>query len=306
MALSQRIRMRHLRVFLALCEHKTLTRTAEALNTVQPALSRTLKELEDEIGAPLFERTSKGLKLTVEGEGLREHLAAGLAQIEQGVQIASGHRRAETVSVGMLPNVARTLLPRAVERFKAADPEVTVRLNWSSAPDLVAMMRRGEIDFLASRMLSLEDQPGIVFEHLYSEPIVFVVRTGHPLAEARGLIPHDLEPYIVVLPQHGTIIRSEVDRFLFSLGYGEFPNRIETVSFEFVRTFAAGTDAVVCIPMGGVRQELARGSLVRLAMRGEEILGSVGLSFLKERDLTPAARRLMRCIRDVVEDGAFL
>ena len=100
-----------------------------------------------------------------------------------------------------------------------------------------------------------------MFEHLYSEPIVFVVRTGHPLAEARGLIPHDLEPYIVVLPQHGTIIRSEVDRFLFSLGYGEFPNRIETVSFEFVRTFAAGTDAVVCIPMGGVRQELARGSL---------------------------------------------
>lgn len=296
--------MRHFRVFMALCEHRTLTRAAEALNTVQPALSRTLKELEDEIGAPLFERTSNGLRLTAEGEGLREHLAAGIAQIEQGVQFASGHRKAETVSIGMLPNVARRLVPNAVARFKVHHPEVTVRLHWSSVRELVAMMRQGEVDFLASRMLSLEDQPGIVFEHLYNEPLVFVAHHRHELAGRTDVTPHELEPFTVVVPPPGTIIRRELDRYLFAQGYGTFPDRVETVAFEFVRTFLEGGVAVACVPLGSVKQELETGALVQLDMSGDDIPGNVGFSFLTDRELSRAARQLVSCLRKAAEDLA--
>lgn len=294
--------MRHVRVFLALCEHKTLTRAAEALNTVQPALSRTLKELEDEIGTPLFDRSSKGLRLTPEGKGLREHLAAGMAQIEQGVRFASGQRKSETVAIGILPNVARRLVPEAVARFKAQHPEVAVRLYSSSVRELVAKMREGEVDFLASRMLSLETQPGIVFEHLYDEPLIFVAQSHHPLSAGSNITPHELEPYPVIIPTPDTIIRRELDRYLFAQGYSDFPNRIETVTFEFARSFLEAGEAVACVPLGAVQHELDSGALVRLDMRGDDIPGNVGFSFLKDRELSRAARHLADCLRETAAD----
>jgi LysR family pca operon transcriptional activator len=296
--------MRHVRSFLALCEHHTVTNAAEALNTVQPALSRTLRELETQLGATLFQRTGKGLVLTPAGETLRQHLSAGMAQIEQGVLQASGLGKAARVAVGMLPNVTRTLVPAAVRRFKETSPEVTVRLYWAGVPELVALLRKGEIDFLASRLLSLDSLAGLSFEHLYSEPLVFVVRAGHPLAGRDGVSLADVDRHPVILPLPGTIIRAEFDRFLVARGFAEFANRIETVSFEFTRFYLRENDAVACVPLGSVRRELAEGQLVRLDLSGDELLGSVGLSFLSGRELSPAARQLAQCMREAAAELA--
>ncbi|MFV0382647.1 LysR family transcriptional regulator [Paracoccus sp. (in: a-proteobacteria)] len=293
-----RVRMRHFRVFLALCDHKSLTRAAQALGTVQPALSRTLKEIEEELGQTLFERTSNGLLLTDAGDALHQHLQAGFAQIEYGLQIAAGRRHAETVKIGMLPNVARTIIPRAVARFKQRSPAVTVHLQQGSAVDLCRMMRSNELDFITSRQLLIEDQPDFIFEYLYSEPTVMIVRAGHPLEGQVDISPHDLDRHTVILPPIGTSIRNELDRYLFRLGHGTFANRIETISVGFIKRYLSGMDAVAYLPLGSAREWLAQGTVSRLDMRGGDVIGAVGLSFLRGHKLSGEAAILAQYLRE--------
>lgn len=298
MKIPNRVRLRHIRCFLSVAEHGSVTKAAAALNTVQPALSRTLRELEAELGQPLFERTAKGLVPTQAGETLRRHALTGMSQIERGIQLAGGYEQQHTVSVGMLPNVARTLVPAAVSRFKEIAPDIDVRLYWANVAEIVDRLRQGDIDCMVGRLPSLEHMAGVSFEHLYSEALVFVARRGHPLADVPNLTLNDIDRELVIVPQPNTIIRRELSKFTIGRGMAEFSNKIETVSFEFTRAFLSAQDAVACMPLGAIRQELANGQFVILDIHGEELIGSVGLSYMTGRDLSPAAAQLVEILRE--------
>ena len=242
--MTNRIRMRHLRCFIEVARRGSITRAAEELNTVQPSLSRTLRELEEEIGQPLFERTGQGLVLTTASETFMRHVGVGMAQIARGVHQVRGQGDAGAVTIGMLPNVTRTLMPRAVARFKASAPETDVRTINSTVPDLIERLRSGEIDFVIGRLPSLENMKGVSFEHLYSESLIFVTRPGHALAGQPAVTLTDLNRHAMLIPQAGTIIRNELDRFAMARGITEFANKIESVSFEFTRAYLAANDAI--------------------------------------------------------------
>ena len=109
--MDNRIRMRHLRCFVEVARTGSITRAAAVLNTVQPSLSRSLRELEDAIGQPLFERTGSGLVLTTTGETFLRHVGVGMAQISRGIRQAQGAIERQAVTVGVLPNVMRTIAP---------------------------------------------------------------------------------------------------------------------------------------------------------------------------------------------------
>lgn len=299
MTLSPKLRLRHFQTFLALCEHGSLTSAAEALHTVQPSVSRTLRELETEVGSPLFLRTSKGISPNAQGELLRQYLAAGLSQIENGIAQLGSARTNEVVSLGMLPNVSRTLVPEAVCRFKQGHPGVTIRLYRASVPELLGLLREGKIDGLVSRLVSIEQLSGIVFEQLYEEPLVFAVRPVHPLAAKANLSVEDVNRHPVIVPLPGTIIRSELDRFLFSKGLGVFDNSIETVSYEFARRYLKIEDVVAFLPEGAIREELESGDALRLDFGAGDLNGAVGISSVANREMSLAAQSLIQVIREL-------
>ncbi len=293
-----RLRMRHLRCFQAVALHGSVTAAAEQLGSSQPALSRTLSELEALIGQPLFHRTGRGLSLTEAGTALRRHVDTALSQLEAGTRLAAGGSPVPVVAIGMLPNVSRTLAVEAAAAFKAEAPEVDLRLYWASIPELVARLHRAEIDFLIGRLLALDYMPGVRFEHLYFEPLIFVVDRDHPFAATPDEVTlEDIRAGLVVVPMPGTIIRMELDKFVTARGYGPFPNKIETVSFEFTRAFLSFNHAVACVPLGAVRGELAEGRLVRLGLQSEELMGSVGMTYASDRNPTPEAALLRDHIR---------
>lgn len=297
-----RLRMRHLRCFQALARHSSVSAAAEHMNSSQPAVSRTLAELEALIGKPLFLRTGRGLSLTEAGESLRRHVDAALSQLEAGTRSAAGLSPVPVVSVGMMPNVARTLAVAAASTFKAAAPQADLRLYWAGVPELFARLHRSEIDFLLGRLPALDYMPGVRFEHLYFEPLIFVVARDHPFAMRPETVTlDDIRSELVVVPMPDTIIRRELDKFTTARGLGPFPNKIETVSFEFTRNFLAGNRAVACVPLGAVRQEIADGRIVRLSLSGEELMGSVGITHASDHKLSPEARLLARHVREAAK-----
>lgn len=299
---SNRIRMRHLRCFLSVAHLGSVTRAAEAMGTVQPAVSRSIRELEEELGGPLFDRTAAGLVLNAAGNTLFSYVSNGMGQIDRGLEALQGQIAGQQVVAYVLPNVIRVVMPGAVRRFKALSPSVDLRFIASTGGGgLQEYLRTGRVDFGFGRLLSAAHMQGMNFEHLYSEPLVFFVRAGHPLAGRAGLTIRDIDAFPVVTPIPGTIIRDELDRFLISQGLSRFNNMIETISFEFARSYITMSEAVVCHPLGAMRQELAEGRVDCLDFARGAMDGAVGLTTPAGQALSAPAQLLMQTIRDEVQ-----
>lgn len=291
--------MRHVRCMLAIARNGSVTAAAADMGTSQPALSRSLAELEEIIGTPLFVRNGRGLTLTEAGHNFHRHLDMAVSQIETGAAMASGTLDRPAIAVGMLPNVSRTLAVDASSTFKAASPNTDLHLHWAGIPDLIGRLHRDEIDFLLGRLLSLEHLAKVSFEHLYTEAIVFVVANTHPLARmADTATLDDVRDELAIVPLPNTIVRRELDKFLMARGISRFERQIETVSFEFMRSYVDHYPAVACLPIGAVRQELADGRLVKLNIHGEELVSSVGMTFVTGRRLSNEAQAFGDCVRE--------
>jgi len=209
MPFKDRLKMRHLRTLVAIAEHGSLVRAAKALNVSQPAVTKTLAELEDIAGHRLFERTPKGVNLTGAGQILVRHTGSGLRAIHDGLSSLSAEEEGEAPAlvIGALPNVGATVLAPALVRFATSAPRARVSVRTGSNAQLIAALKQGVLDMVIGRLAEPSDMQGLIFEHLYNEPLLLVVRPGHALSLLKEIDPALLDSYRLVLPDAGTRAR---------------------------------------------------------------------------------------------------
>ena len=287
----QRIKLRHLRTFVEIARHGALKPAAEALNMTQPAVSKVLKDLEEIVGFHLVERSRRGASLTEAGEVLLQFAEQSLIALQQGLTsleaIESG--TAGQLRIGALPSVAARLLPVAVMRFRELSPAATLSIEEGSHETLVARLRGGELDLVVGRLGSPDSMTGLSFTQIYSEQVVIVTAPDHPIAGSSRI--EDILDWPVLYPPAAAAIRPLVDRLFLSLGIGQPPDRIETVSEAFGRAMVQGSLRPVWIISGGVvASELASGALRPLAVDASDTAGPVGIMARSEEDTLPIAR----------------
>lgn len=276
--MDARLKLRHLRIFLEIAEAGTATGAGERLNIAQPAVSRSLRELEQIVGRPLFERTAKGLFRTPAGDDLHRFAAAALSQIQEGMTRAAGAGPGAAVRIGALPNLLASLLPEVVEQFKTEAPETDFRIEAGSIDRLLGLLRRGEIDFVIGRMGEPSAMQGLAFEYLWEEELPFAARANHPLASRAKIRLRELDRFTVIIPVPGTVIRNELDRALAEQGVNGFSNVVETISVEFGRRLVQRTDAVFVFPANALSDDLESSRIVRLDLEIEPIRSPVGIT----------------------------
>lgn len=302
--LDRRIKLRHVEAFLEVARRRSLVRAAEALALSQPAVTKTLQELERILAVPLVKRDRRGATLTSFGEAFLPRASAAMLELEQAVRSVS---RAEaragwTARVGALPTVAARVMPRAILRFTAENPEASVALTTGPNLHLLELLRAGELDLVVGRLAGSEGMTELAFAHLYSEPVRLIVRPGHPLLERTPPDLGRLGDFVVILPDEGAIIRPAVDRLLMALGLNTPPRRVETVSTSFGRAFTLETDAVWIISHGVVSRELERAALVALDVDTRDTSGPVGLTSRAETTPSQGIERLSAAIRRAADE----
>lgn len=297
--IDARIRLRHLAAFLEISRRKSVSRAAEALHLTQPAISKTLAELEDILGLPLMTRSRAGIVLTPAGEVFLHYAATSHAALRQGIDaIAQTKMAASTpLAIGALPSVAARVIPGTVTRFREARPGAIPRIVTGPNGYLLDQLRLGELDLVVGRLGSPEAMRGLSFAQLYSERIAIVVRPGHPLITAPDIAR--IPEFTVLLPERGAAIRALAERFLLANGIGELPNRIETVVDAFGRAYTRQTDAVWIISNGVVALDLAEGALVELPFDMGDTSGPVGLTLRTDAPDSPALRMFTTALREV-------
>ncbi len=287
-AIRSRIKLRHIQCFTETVRQGSLKRAAERLSLTQPAISKTLKELEQILGKTLLLRSRAGVSLTDAGQVFAHFADMSLSALDHGLdgiaQLDATGKRAE-ISIGALPSVAAALLPRAVAEFERLSPSASLRVLDGPIAYLVDQLRSGAVGMVIGRLGDPSIMQNLSFTQLYQEEVDFVVRPGHPLLDAPRL--EDIVNWPVIYPPAAAAIRPLVERFLIGHGIGAPPKALETVSGAFGRVYTRESDAVWIISRGVVWNELAEGRLVRLPFETGMTRGPVGL--LRREDAEPGA-----------------
>ncbi len=294
LAFVRNVQLRHLRCFVTVAQERHLARAAARLALSQPAISKTLSELETMAGTRLVERGSAGRRgvqgLTAAGEQLLIHALRVLEAVDasaQAIAPASGGRL-ERLRIGALPSVAPALLPQALADFRGRWPQVQVIVKSAANAVLLDELRSGELDLVVGRMSDPRLMTGLSFELLLTEPLVFAARAGHPLARGGASVQAVLG-YPLVVYGEGTIPRHNTESFLSALGLVLPANALQTLDVSVARALVALSDAVWVTPLGAARADMVEGRLVRLPIETAGTEEPVGL--LLRSDAEPSALR---------------
>jgi LysR family pca operon transcriptional activator len=298
-----RVRFRHLQCFLAIAQHRSVGAAADALAITQPALSKTLRELEDALKVQLFARDKrKGMLLTRFGEVFLQHAAASVSSLRQGIdsiKLATGVSGV-AISVGTLPTAMARVMPKAVQLFKQQAPQTIVRVMTGEHEQLLDRLQLGELDLVVGRLALPHSQVGLTFEHLYSEPLIVVVRKGHTLSKVRRFRLTMITDYPSMVPHSETTIRREIDRFLFANGVAQLSDVVDATSTAFGRSYAQATNAVWFVARGIVEEDLANGNLVQLPVDTTAMQGPVGITVRADAKPNAAVALMLQSVRSAV------
>lgn len=297
MIMHSAIKLRHIRAFLDIAGKGSLTAAAHAQGITQPALSRSLAELEALLGGKLFHRQGRRLVLTEQGALFRRHAASGLSELEAGAAALKPGGAGAPVRVGVLPTASTRLFPRIALRFAELSPATPLSIATGPHPYLMQLLREGAIDLMLGRMPAPGEMAGLSFLHLSEEAVVLAARAGHPLSDRPATEVLTGAP--VILPPADAIIRRPVDLYLASLGIAGLRPAFETVALAVGRGIVLGSDAVWFISEGVVAEELDSGQLVALPTGARFLSGAVGITRREARAPDPGLELLVEIAREV-------
>src|SRR6201996_7323380 len=248
--------LRHLRYFVAVAEARSLKLAAEGkLNTTQPSLSRQIRDLEDEVGTPLFTRGAKGVELTPAGRVFLDHAHVMLSQAEAAVQSARqvAHPTVPSLSLGFMIGHDTTWLPAALRLIRDKLPNIHVVISTQNSPQLAVALLNGGVDVAFLRRNDGNDD--LEYRLLIEESFKVFLPSDHRLAaqEAIGLPDIARERFISVSGTALSIsgkqpaLRRTIDRFLNENGIEIRPS-YEVDNLGAVMSLIASTGGVALLP----------------------------------------------------------
>jgi LysR family transcriptional regulator, pca operon transcriptional activator len=289
------IKLRQVRLFLAVADLASLTAAARVQGVSQPAMSKSLAELETMLGAALFFRQGRRLVLTPQGEAFRRHAREAVASLDAAVRATQPEAGPLRLSVGLLPTVSTRFFPTVVGHFLQDRPALTLSIETGAHPILLRKLRDRQIDLMIGRMPQPAEMPGLDFEFLYEEPIVAAVRANHPGRLAP--IAEVIRDHPVILPTRDAIIRGTVDAYLASLNRSDLVAAVETSTLALGRGLLFATNAVWFISQGVIEEELESGQLAVLPLGATYLSGAVGMTLAQGHRPMQAMLRLMDMAR---------
>jgi LysR family pca operon transcriptional activator len=295
-----RIKFRHLQCFLAVARQGSLQKASVALSITSPAVSKTIKELEEMLGMPLFERGRRGTQMTQQGEIFATYAAAAVNALQQASDFMGPAKiaRNPVIRVGATQGMSVAFVPQVMMRFNRLIPNIQVSVLTGPTRFLMDQLRESEFDLVLCRHLDPEKMVGLSFEYLYSDPLVVVVRPGHPMIASPPAGGDQALPYLSILPPKTSANRHAAAPLAMALNIRPAVNFIESPSISFGRTYTLNSDAIWFVPWCAVREDVKTGDLIRLSPAAQSADESVGANarstgLMMRSDFAPTADMLV-------------
>lgn len=282
-----------LQAFAAVAEQGSFSRAAASLFRTQPAVSKRVAALEQELGTRLFDRIGHTIQLTEAGHALLPRARDLLVRIEdsrRAVANLSG-RVAGVLHIGTSHHVGLHRLPPTLRAFSRAYPEVELDIRFMDSEAACQAVERGDLE-LAIVTLPLEPSPALALTPIWDDPLALVVAPDHPLARRKRLRLEKLAEHNAILPATGTFTRQVLERALqparLRPRVGLSTNYLETIRM------------LVAVGLGWsvLPRTMLEDELVELKVTGLELTRRLGAVRHRDRTLSNAAAALLALLPD--------
>jgi DNA-binding transcriptional LysR family regulator len=299
-----RLKTRQLLLLTALEEEGNIHRAAQVLNMTQPAASKLLKDLEDMLGVPLFERLPRGMRATWYGETMIRHARMALASLGQAHDEIEALKAGSfgQVAVGAITAPGMTLLPAAVGIVKRMHSTLRVSLQIETSDVLLERLAQGRLDMIVARLFEQHDKTGLRYEALVEEAIVAIARVGHPLALAPDLKLRDLTNHGWIVPSPGSVLRHRFDLMFQEHGLEAPTDLIESTSLLFMTKMLQESDALAVVACDVAHYYARYGLITLLPIQLSCKMDAFGLITRTDRLLSPAALVLLGALKTAAAD----
>ena len=294
-----RLKTRQLLLLVALAEEGNIHRAAQVLSMTQPAASKLLKDLEEVLGVPLFERLPRGMSPTWYGETMIRHARMALASLNQAhdelTALKAGHFG--QVGVGAITSPGLSLLPPAVALVKQEHPSLRISLDIDTSPVLLERLEQGKLDIVVGRLFAEHDKSNLRYEPLTGEMVSAVTRPGHPMMGVSQLSLRDLHGAGWIVPPAGSVLRHRFDLMFQQEGLSPPINTIETSALLFMTRMLQQSDMVGVLATEVSNYYASHGLMAKLPIELPCHMDAFGLITRTDRLLSPGAKVLMKAIK---------
>jgi len=302
MGIAENMELRHVRYFATVAELLNFTKAAVKLRVAQPALSRQIHDLEEELGVSLLERNSRSVRLTDAGKAFLTDARELLRRVDAAMQTARAFATGERgeIQIGYAPSLTVEVLPQALRAFEKQCPHVRVSLHDLSAQEMLQSLRDGRLDAALTVASSAKHMRGLAFVKLRAYSVCVAVSRAHRLARTKRV-------QLTALKDERLIVYSRND-------YPEYHEWLNTIFDGVIRDALEsgeehnnGTSIIAAVEAGRgitvVPSVVASVAGARLVFR--EVKPSpeplvVGLAYSRRR-VSPAARRFVTVVSALTE-----
>jgi DNA-binding transcriptional LysR family regulator len=292
------VELRHLRYFLAVGEELNFTKAAARLRVAQPALSRQVQDLEDEIGVDLLHRSARGVTLTAEGKLFLEEVRELLKRVDESVEKTRALARGEygELHIGYSSVPTAEILPPALEAFRKAVPRVKLVLHDLTSDELIAGLRNAALELAVMVQPTGEQTVGIEFETARSYTWCVALTAAHPFARLKSISLEKVaaEPLVALRRKD----------------YSEYHRILERI---FAPISAKPRIAVECDSASSLIMEVEAGHGIAVVIANLKLMGGerllyrpltgttetqfVGIARATKGDVTPAGEKFCEILR---------
>jgi DNA-binding transcriptional LysR family regulator len=254
-----------LRYFIKSIENGNISQTAQELNISQPAVSKSIKKLEEEVESRLIERHGKGIKATKTGEALYKHAKTILNQIDRATDEIQSIKGAlpEHLSIGCSPSLVDYVLPTIMDLFLKQWPNCTLALHKALYPDLLTALKSGELDTAIALDFHAYSESDMKFEVLGKSKIVFLVNPNHPLAKLKTISLKQMNAARWILLNVSETKNYFQNLFETNSLKPNYPVAFSN-SMDIIKSSLLATELIGFLPMQMVQKELANRSLIEV------------------------------------------
>ena len=281
--------------FKKVAETRSVSRASEELLLTQPAVSKQIKALEDELGEKLFDRVGKKVFLTRAGEVLytyAEKILRSVQEAKTAVMDMSAECSGELV-IGTSDHISLHRLPDLLKKYISAFPKVDLKLRCHRSETILEMVNKNQVDL---GVITLpETTHNLASKTIWEDPMSLVFPTNHPLGAFSAIRLKDIASYGMILPEAGTTTRNTIEAAFSKKKLA--PNvAMEVAYIETIKGLVKAGLGISILPDKAVEQEISGGILMKANVLDTDFKRNLGVVYLREKFLSRPVVEFLRLL----------
>ena len=297
--------LRHLRNLLAVMDEGSIGKAADKLHISQPALTKSIQRLEEQLGVKLFDRKSRGMVPTSYADSLRAYAQAacvGMAQALSEIEALKSGTEG-VITIAGPPLIASELMPDVIVRLAAERPNLQVRIV-SQNQELFTSLLAGNFNFVVAMLYNEIPKSGLVKRWLFDDRLMLVMRPNHPAAKLENVRPQDLLGYKWAIDSARWPLR-RLELYFEQSGLAMPRASVESREPSVLKSVIMNSDHVGVISRLGVENEIAEGLLAAVNIESPLMMRPIGIVRRESDTPSPAVEAAIRILELVCRERGY-